>query len=94
MATRRKKPRKRTWGRLLLFLLVPLTVWFGAFLLWLYWYDLNSWFAPESARRAGPKPAGQMEPNDQRGRSTAPTPQEKLFEEDRQKLEDILKRRS
>jgi hypothetical protein len=90
---RRKKQRKRTWRTLLLFVLVPLTVWFGAFLLWLYWYDLNNWFMPDSARRAGPEPARQIEPNDHRGRSPVPAPQEKLFEEDRQKLEDILKRR-
>lgn len=91
----RKKQPKRTWLRtLLLFLLLPLTVWCGAFLLWLYWYDLSNWFTPDIARRAGPKPARQIETNDHRGRSTAPAPQEKLFEEDRQKLEDILKRRS
>ncbi|MGH7798029.1 MAG: hypothetical protein ACREQ2_24465 [Candidatus Binatia bacterium] len=90
-----KKQRKRTWLRtLLLFLLVPLTVWFVAFLLWFYWYDRNNLFAPDSARRVDPKPARQSEKNDNRGGSPAPEPQEKLFDEDRKKLEDILKRRS
>jgi hypothetical protein len=91
---RKKKQRKRTWVRmLLLFLLTPLTVWFVAFLLWFYWYDLNKLFAPSEASRVRTKPARQSETNENRERAPERQPEERIFEEDRRKLEEILKRR-
>jgi hypothetical protein len=91
---RKKKQRKRTWRRtVLLFLLVPLTVWFAAFLLWFYWYEISDLFAPKDAPRLKTKPAQQSEKNEHRERAPGPQPQERIFDEDRKNLEEILKRR-
>jgi hypothetical protein len=91
----RKKQRKITWLRtLLLFLLVPLAVWLAAFLLWFFWHDINNLFTPDDARRLRPKPARQSEKNENRERAPGPQPQERIFDEDRKKLEEILKQRS
>jgi hypothetical protein len=91
----RKKPRKRSWLRMLvLFLVTPLVVWLIAFLIWFYWYDLNSLFNKEEPRRARPKPARQIEKDEQRERPPAQQPKEKIFDEDRKKLDDILKQRN
>ncbi|MGH7854643.1 MAG: hypothetical protein ACREP3_14450 [Candidatus Binatia bacterium] len=91
----RKKQRKRGWLRtLVLFLLIPLAVWSIAFLIWFYWYDLSNLFSREGPGRASPKPPRQTEKDDRRERTPAPQPQEKIFEEDRKQLEDVLKRRN
>jgi hypothetical protein len=89
----RKKPRKRSWLRMMvLFLVTPLVVWLIAFLLWFYWYDLRRLFSPEEERRPVPKAAKPAEKSDRRERRAPP--QEKIFEDDRKKLEDILKQRN
>ena len=90
-----KKPQpNRTWLRTLLWvIMVPLTVWFAAFWVWLYWYDLRHWIAPGDGSPPRMKPPLQEERSTNRGRS--PTqPKETIFEEDRRKLEEILKQRS
>ena len=79
---------------LALFLVTPLAVWLIAFLIWFYWYDLGRLFTQDESRRATPKPARQIDKDEQRGRARSPQPREKLFDEDRKKLEDILKRRN
>jgi hypothetical protein len=89
----RKKKRKTGWFRiLLLFLLVPLTVWFAALVIWFYWYDLNSWLRPDHLRRAQPSAARQREPDEKRETSAAKQPKERILDDDRKTLEDILKR--
>ena len=91
----RKKQRKKSWLRtLVLFLVIPLAVWAIAFLIWFYWYDLSNLVTKDAPHRASPKPARQIEKDDRRERTAAPQPQEKLFEEDRKKLEDVLKQRN
>jgi hypothetical protein len=91
----RKKQRKKSWLRLLaLFLVTPLAVWLIAFLIWFYWYDLSSLFTKDAPGRVNPNRARQIEQDDRRERAPAPQPQEKIFEEDRKKLEDVLKRRN
>ena len=91
---RKKKSSATAWLRTLLWLfMVPLGVWFAAFWVWLYWYDLRAWIAPVDRPRAGMQPALPKATNMNRGRSPTP-PKETIFEEDRQKLEEILKRRS
>jgi hypothetical protein len=91
----RKKQRKKSWGRMLvLFLVTPFAIWLIAFLLWFYWHDLSRMFGRDEPRHMTPKPEPQIERNDRRERPAPGQPREKIFEEDRQKLEDILKRRS
>lgn len=94
-AMARKKQRKKSSVRMLaLFLVIPFAIWLMAFLLWFYWHDLSHMFGRDEPGRMIPKPAPQMERNERRERPASEPPQEKIFEEDRQKLEDILKRRS
>ena len=90
-----KQRRKRSWLRTLLFyLLFPLIVWFVAFVLWFYWHDLTKLFN-KSVERA--KPPAKVEPKTERTESAkaapAKRPAEKILNEDRKKLEDILKQR-
>ena len=90
------KPRsKRSWlGRLLFYLLFPLIVWLIAFVLWFYWRDLTKLFSKPVERQ---KPAAKVEPKTERAENAesaaAKRPQEKILDEDRRKLEDILKQR-
>ena len=96
---RRKQPKKRWLRRLVFFIGFPVIVWFAAFFLWFYWYDLSRWFADDTPRRQTPK-AARVRENGERlegvaaDRPKSERPQEKIFEDDRQKLEDILKRRN
>ena len=91
---RKKQPRKSRLGKVILLLIAPFFVWLFAFLIWFYWNDLSRWFANEQIpRRQAPnaRPAEKME---RRERPTPEQPQEKILEEDRRKLEEILKRRN
>ena len=91
----RKKQRKKSWLRtLVVFSVIPLAVWLIAFLIWFYWYDLSKLFTQDAPPRVSPNPARQSEKDDRRERKPAPETQEKIFEQDRKQLEDILKRRN
>jgi hypothetical protein len=92
----RKNQRKQSWLRkLALVVALPVAVWIVAFLLWFYWFDLKNFITGGSGIVAGPKGPGRTGADLRPERAPAkPPPQEKIFEEDRQKLEDILKRRS
>jgi hypothetical protein len=86
VAKRRK--RRTSWLKALLFFTVtPFVVWALAFLVWLYWYDITGLFGPSDNIPAA-KTSKEIE------RSTQPSeksPQEGIREEDRKKLEEILK---
>jgi hypothetical protein len=89
----RKRKSKSNWLKiLLLFLFVPAAVWFAAFLLWFYWYDLNAWVKPENAGRAKSSVARQRAQEERREAGAAKRTQERILDEDRKKLEDILRR--
>ena len=90
-----KKRKRRNWLRTVLFyLLTPLIVWFIAFVLWFYWHDLTKLFGRPVERAM---PAAKVEPKTERAQNAesaaAKRPQEKILDEDRKKLEDILKQR-
>jgi hypothetical protein len=69
---------------LLFFILTPLVVWF-AFLIWFYWNDLNGLFGQrDKIPQAGKEVEWSGKPSDK-------TAQERIGEEDRRKLEEILK---
>jgi hypothetical protein len=87
----RKRIRKRSWLRtVLLFVFIPLAVWSIAFVSWLYWNDITRLVAgeqrpaPAKATRQADKPSKQVE---------KPPAKEKIPEEDRRKLDEILKKR-
>jgi hypothetical protein len=91
----RTKRSKRTWLRaLLLFVIAPILSWVCAFFLWLYWDDLNRLLRPNESSRTAPQPAGPAKTKEDREHPAGPAPQERIFDEDRKKLEEILKRRS
>jgi len=81
----KKKRRKRSRLKaLLLFLLAPFVVWALAFLIWFYWYNLFG-----QANETPPAKAGkEIERSTQ---SSNRSTQERIGEEDRRKLEEILK---
>jgi hypothetical protein len=92
MAQRRR--RKRNWIKtFLVYLLVPPFVWIVAFLIWLYWYDLRDPFitkAKEPADRL--KAARQVDKGDKAPRPPAKRSAENIFDDERRKLDDIIKR--
>ena len=89
MVTRKRK--KKSWIKGLAFYVgFPLLVWFAAFLIWFYWADLWALLGRDKPPvRAMPK-AGRSE----KAEGTAPNrSQEKILDEDRKRLEDVLKRK-
>jgi hypothetical protein len=73
--------------------LTPLIVWALAFLVWLYWNDIAKNLTPardysKPAAKAIPK----LEKDDTRGRSDEMRPKEKILDEDRKKLDEIIRR--
>jgi len=86
----KRKRKKRGWLRtLIFFILFPLIVWLIAFLLGLYSRDLSALWTKKSAPVDAP--ARTRERDEAR---PAKRPPEKILDEDRKKLEEILKRRS
>jgi hypothetical protein len=80
----KKKRRKRSWLRaLFLFVLTPLIIWLLAFFLWFYWHDLSKPFR-EDPRRNQTAPKAEQ-PAKNRSKET-------ILEEDRRKLDEILKK--
>ena len=91
----RKKQRKKSWLRTaVLLLLLPPIVWFVAFLLWFYWYDLSAVVTKDHAPPARSKPARQVDKDERRESVPAKRPEERILDDDRKRLEDILKRRN
>ena len=91
----RKKQPKRNWLRTVIFLLaIPLIIWIGAFLVWFYWDDLNRRSDTERPVKQGSKGARSIKNEDAHQRPRPAKPQEKITEEDRRKLEDVLKQRN
>ena len=84
---------------------MPLFVWFVAFLFWFNWGRIEKFFAKD--RAATPKasrnlersdtpikstPADKPEKNPRAESSAESSPKEKILDEDRKKLEDILRK--
>ena len=96
MAQKQKK-RKNKRGALrtvLFYILFPLMVWFVAFLLWFYWHNLTKLFGHSEPRAKPIVKSERRSDKVERGASTpANQPKEKLSDEDREKLDEILKRR-
>ena len=92
----RKRQRKRSRLRtVVLLLLLPLVIWFLALLIWFNWYDLTGVFRKREIGPANSKPTEQqIDKTDRPERGPASKPQERIFDEDRKQLEEILKRRS
>ena len=75
-------------------MLFPLIVWFVAFLIWFYWYNIVGMFPDtEHNTKTVPNSETGQERREISQTSAAKAPAEKILDEERQKLDDILKRR-
>ena len=95
--TNKRRKKQRSWlKKLLFFVSVPLIVWFAAFLIWFYWIGLSGLFTGVQKQEAKPASSGsrQIKPGENSENAPAKPSQEKLLDEDRKKLEDILQRRN
>ena len=90
----KKKPKKTSWVKIaLLYIFVPIIIWFLAFVAWLYWDDIAKLFSKDSRpERNIPGVSRRLEKAD-KGTSPTQRSQEKILDDDRKKLEDILKHR-
>lgn len=91
MAQRQR--RKRSWvKRLLVYIFVPLSVWFIAFVMWFYWYDFRDFFIKDKEPKNRSKATREFDKGEKVEQKPATRPREKIFDEERKKLEDIIKR--
>ena len=91
----KKKKRRRSTKTLLLFIVTPLLIWAVAFLLWLYWYDIRAGFNnPQSNPKSPRNSATPAQPSPSRSRAGKNRTEEKISDEDRKKLEEILEKRA
>lgn len=82
MAKKRRRKRSRL-KTLFLFIATPLMVWLIAFVIWFYWTDIVR-LARNDSSQASSRTVRKPE------RAPENKPKEKIFEQDRKKLEDIL----
>jgi hypothetical protein len=93
--TQSRRRKTHRWRRsLFIFVITPLTVWFLAFLIWLFWHDIMRLVAPG---KATPRPATSSprdwESSKNHGPLPAQRPREDIPDGDRKKLDDVLKQR-
>ncbi|MGH7771923.1 MAG: hypothetical protein ACREQA_06760 [Candidatus Binatia bacterium] len=75
-----KRKKRRSWFRLLVLgLLTAVVVWFAAFMVWLFWSDIE-----RLVKSGGKKTVSEQ---------TVKPSKERIFDEDRKKLDQILKRK-
>jgi hypothetical protein len=91
----RRKTKKRRWLRLIVvFVAVPLAVWSVAFLVWLFWLDLAGRRVPaqlsESKKAVG---VPERKTGQHQGNQSSQQSRERIADEDRRKLNDILEQR-
>ena len=76
-------------------MLAPLIVWALAFLVWLYWNDIAKTLSPgKDHQEPTAKTPRKLERDDIRDRSDETRPKEKILEADREKLDDIIRKRN
>jgi hypothetical protein len=86
-----KRSRKRL-RKLLLFVATPIAIWLAAFVVWFRWSDIVARF-----NKPGPSPQPSVsqareQPNPAKARRDE-TPPEKIFEQERTELEEIIERK-
>ena len=86
MARKRKKNKLRS---LLLFIVTPVFIWLLAFVVWLYWNAITSLLRQgEISSKASPPGVRQVDTGEPAGKR----PKEQISDEDRKKLDEILKK--
>lgn len=88
----KKKAKKKSWLKTaLIYIFVPLSIWFFAFVLWLYWDSVTGLFSKDKAPERSPaRPSRTREKTE---KPAANPPQEKILDDDRKQLDEILKRK-
>jgi hypothetical protein len=80
----RKSRKKHRWFRsIVIFVITPLITWVLAFLIWFYWYEITG--------RDKTPPAKAGKESERPTKQSDKSAQERIGEEDRRKLEEILK---
>jgi hypothetical protein len=82
VARKRRRKRRRLKG-LLLFILTPIVVWVFAFLIWLNWDGIMGLAGKHAAKAKAPVDAVKR----------TERANEKLFDEERKRLDEIVKKR-
>lgn len=91
---RKKQAKKRSWLKAIFFyIFFPLTVWFLAFVAWLYWDGIMALFSKEQAKERNPPRAAAKSDKSNRAEAPAKRVQEKILDDDRKSLEAILNKR-
>jgi cytoskeletal protein RodZ len=94
VAKKKKRKKTRSTKTLLLFIVTPLLIWAVAFLLWLYWYDRKPAFNNPQSNPTSPRNSATPEQSSpSRSRAGNNHTKEKISDEDRKKLEEILENR-
>ena len=90
----KKKVKKAGWFKTaLIYTFFPLFVWSLAFVAWLYWDSITAPFSADKAKeRDTLRPTVPLEKSD-KGPAPAKRSQENILDDDRKKLEDVLKQR-
>jgi len=84
---KRRKKKRNLLKTLLFFIFTPFIIWFLAFVIWFYWNDITARF-----NRHEKMPSIKAnKPMDGSTKPTEQTSQERIREEDRRKLDEILK---
>jgi hypothetical protein len=90
----KKKVKKASWLKtVLIYIFFPLIIWSLAFVAWLYWDSITALFSTDKTKgRNTPRTTRQLE-KAEKGPAPAKRSQEKILDDDRKKLEDVLKQR-
>jgi len=90
----KKKVKKAGWLKIvLIYTFFPLVIWSLAFFAWLYWDSIIAPFSTDKAE--GRKPARTIQDPEKSEKAPAPAKRspEGILDDDRKKLEDVLKQR-
>ena len=93
MAQKKKLKKAALLRMVLIYTFFPLIIWSLAFFTWLYWDSITVPFSRDKAKdRNTLQPTGPLEKSE---KSPAPAKrsEEKILDDDRKKLEDVLKQR-
>jgi hypothetical protein len=90
----KKKVKKAALLRMvLIYTFFPLIIWSLAFVVWLYWDSITAPFSTDKAKERNTlRPTRPLEKSE-KGPAPAKRSEEKILDDDRKKLEDILKQR-
>jgi len=90
----KKKVKKAGWLKtVLIYTFFPPIIWFLAFLAWLYWDSITALFSTDKANGRNTTRTTRQREQSEKGPAPAKRPQEKILDDDRKKLEDVLKQR-